>query len=491
MEQEIAVNSESVENVDKPVPVLPTVANDRDFFDEYFAICDLNIACESLQESMQGMPGRGKDTAKRKASLKRKIKRTRCEALIREIRFWESVTNALACGSKFLAEDIAVTYGLNAYEKKLFLLMLHIEFDKQIPASSSVDIITTMDPDASFSVRFARLTYFNEDSALLKSGLVEMVENFNLRTGESARHFRTNKVVRDLISQSLAGKTIIWPQPKELAAKDIDCKCVGLIKESDHALDKVVLKPEVREKLELFLGSFKAKKFEEFGVSTTIKKGTGLAMLFYGPPGTGKSMLADAVASYVGKKLLVVESQKILGRYVGDSEKAIHKMFEAAKKNDLVLLIDEADSLLYNRSSASRSWEVSFVNIMLQEIERFEGVVIFTTNLDAVLDPAVERRIALKIKFELPSEEECDRLWRGHIPPDVTPAADIDFSQLATTYKFSGGNIKNAMLNALRRLGSRNEKVLTMSDLVFGAETEKEGMFTQNERKHIRGFADR
>jgi len=491
MEQEIVVNNEGVENAGKPVPASPTVSNDRDFFDEYFAICDLNIEYGVLQESIQGTTGRGKETAKRKTSLKRKIRRNRCEALIREDRFWASVTNALACGSRFLAEDIAAMYGLNAYEKKIFLLMLHFEFDKQIPASSSVSIITTMDPDASFSVRFARLTYFNEESALLKSGLIEAVEIFSIRTSEPIRHFRTNKVVKGLISEALAGKPVLWPQPKELIAKDANCEGVGFIKESDHALDKVILKPDVREKLELFLGAFKAKKFEEFGVGATIKKGTGLTALFYGPPGTGKSMLADAVASYVGKKLLVVESQKILGRYIGDSEKAIHRMFEAAKKNDVVMLIDEADSMLYNRGSASRSWEVSFVNVMLQEIERFEGVVIFTTNLDAVLDPAVERRIALKIKFDLPSEEERDQLWRGHIPPNVAPAADVDFSQLAKTYKFSGGSIKNAMLNALRRLGSRNEKILTMSDLVFGAEMEKDGMFTQNAQKHVKGFADR
>ena len=80
-------------------------------------------------------------------------------------------------------------------------------------------------------------------------------------------------------------------------------------------------------------------------------------------------------------------------------------MFECAKDNDLVLLVDEADSLIYSRNRANYSYTMRFTNIMLTELERFDGISIFTTNLDDVLDEAMERRIALKIKFEIPKSE--------------------------------------------------------------------------------------
>jgi SpoVK/Ycf46/Vps4 family AAA+-type ATPase len=154
--------------------------------------------------------------------------------------------------------------------------------------------------------------------------------------------------------------------------------------------------------------------------------------------------------------------------------------------------MDEADSLLYDRGSfAAQEHDIRFVNIMLQELERFEGVIILTSNMDALLDPALERRIGLKIKFESPDKKSQTDIWKMHIPDNISLSSDISFEALAGKYDFSGGNIKNAVLNAIRRIGRDNRMTMTMSDLVFGADLEKEGMFTKKEGRRIVGFAEK
>ena len=125
---------------------------------------------------------------------------------------------------------------------------------------------------------------------------------------------------------------------------------------------------------------------------------------------------------------------------------------------------------------------------MLQELERFKGIIILTTNMDVLLDPALERRLSLKVKFELPSKELRHKIWQSHIPDKVKLAEGVNFEMLATKYDFSGGNIKNAVLNAFRKLASRNSDTLTLEDLIFGANLEKDGMFNSKSQRGIIGF---
>jgi SpoVK/Ycf46/Vps4 family AAA+-type ATPase len=238
-----------------------------------------------------------------------------------------------------------------------------------------------------------------------------------------------------------------------------------------------------------FLQPTKDNGLEKLGVSQKIKRGLGTTFLFFGPPGTGKSMLADAVASYVGKKVLIVEYPKIMDRFVGDTDKNISRIFRSAEAEDLVILLDEADTLFYNRSFAIQEHDIRFVNEMLQELERFKGIIILTTNMDVLLDPALERRLSLKVKFELPSKELRSKIWQSHIPEKVTVAKGVDFDMLAAKYDFSGGNIKNAVLNSLRRVLSRDDQEITLDDLIFGAQLELDGMYSAARKKTISGFA--
>ena len=205
----------------------------------------------------------------------------------------------------------------------------------------------------------------------------------------------------------------------------------------------------------------------EWGLGEGLSAPPGVALLFYGPPGTGKTLAAEAVAGELGKTLWRLRTDQILSKYVGETEKAIASVFRAARASGDVVLLDEADSLLTDRSDADKRWEVSQVNLLLQEIERFPGVVILTTNRDRTLDPALERRLLARIEFAMPGEAERTALWEKHLPPRAPRAADVDLPALARDYPLSGSFIRTAAFLASVRATRRpeGERVLRQADL--------------------------
>jgi len=193
--------------------------------------------------------------------------------------------------------------------------------------------------------------------------------------------------------------------------------------------------------------------FREWGLAERHASGLGLAFHFAGPPGTGKTIAAEAIAAALGKKLLVVRYAEVESRWAGQTAKHVASLFRAAVDEDAVLFFDEADAIAARRfASVSGGYEReanAIVNVLLQEVERFPGVVIFATNLAANIDPAFERRIRTHVRFEMPGPEERERIWRVQLHPSRTPLApDVDFRALAERYPRSGGDIKNAVLKA-------------------------------------------
>jgi SpoVK/Ycf46/Vps4 family AAA+-type ATPase len=122
-------------------------------------------------------------------------------------------------------------------------------------------------------------------------------------------------------------------------------------------------------------------------------------LCFYGAPGTGKTALAEHIAKSLEKPLMMKRASDLMSKYVGETEQQMAKMFEDAKREGAILLLDEADSFLQNRQMAQRNYEVSEVNEMLQGMERFDGIFICTTNLFDRIDEAALRRFSFKIKF--------------------------------------------------------------------------------------------
>jgi AAA+ superfamily predicted ATPase len=219
--------------------------------------------------------------------------------------------------------------------------------------------------------------------------------------------------------------------------------------------------------------------FGQWGLGERHSTGTGLAFNFAGPPGTGKTICAEAVARALGKKLYKVRYSEMESCWAGETGKNVITVFREARQNDAVLFFDEADSIA-SRRFTGMNWGYEreanhTVNILLKELEDYEGVVVFATNLASNFDPAFERRIRTHILFEMPGVEERERIWEVQIHPHKTPmAADVDFRALAERYAVSGGDIKNAILKAAQRAaaepGPDEEKQISQHHLVEAME---------------------
>ncbi|HEX3000152.1 MAG TPA: ATP-binding protein [Armatimonadota bacterium] len=193
--------------------------------------------------------------------------------------------------------------------------------------------------------------------------------------------------------------------------------------------------------------------FETWGLGERHATGTGLAFNFAGPPGTGKTICAEAVANLLEKRLYKVRYNELESCWAGETGKNISSVFREALQQDAVLFFDEADSIASRRfTSMSLGYEREAnqaVNILLKELENYDGVVIFATNLCANFDPAFERRIRTHILFEQPGPRERELIWKAQLHPQKTPLADdVDFHALAEQYPATGGDIKNAVLKA-------------------------------------------
>jgi SpoVK/Ycf46/Vps4 family AAA+-type ATPase len=222
-----------------------------------------------------------------------------------------------------------------------------------------------------------------------------------------------------------------------------------------RSFDDVILSPVTRRALEAALAQVTQHHliFRGWGLGERHSTGLGLAFNFAGPPGTGKTICAEAIAKSLGRQLLVVRYAELESMWMGETSKNVAAIFRTAREEQAVLLFDEADAVAARRStsvdSGSQRESNSVVNVLLQELERYTGVVIFATNLAANFDPAFERRIRTHVLFELPGESERVRIWKVQLHPSRTPLApDVDFNALAHRYEVSGGDIQNAVLKA-------------------------------------------
>ncbi|HEX6133712.1 MAG TPA: ATP-binding protein [Longimicrobiales bacterium] len=192
--------------------------------------------------------------------------------------------------------------------------------------------------------------------------------------------------------------------------------------------------------------------FEDWGLGERHPTGTALAFNFAGPSGTGKTICAEAIAHQLGKRLLLVRYSEMESMWFGETPKNVAAIFRMAQEEDAVLFFDEADAIASRRSTdvshGMQRESNTTINVLLQELERFDGVVIFATNLAANFDPAFERRIRTHVLFELPETDEREKIWRVQLHQRTPLADDVDFRELAERYAVSGGDIRNAVLKA-------------------------------------------
>jgi SpoVK/Ycf46/Vps4 family AAA+-type ATPase len=193
--------------------------------------------------------------------------------------------------------------------------------------------------------------------------------------------------------------------------------------------------------------------FNRWGLGERHPTGLALAFNFAGAPGTGKTICAEAIAHTLGRRLLIVRYAEVESMWLGATPKNVSAVFRIAREENAVLLFDEADAIASRRSSSVDHGMVresnAVINVLLQELERFNGVVIFATNMAANFDPAFERRIRTHVLFEMPGVDEREQIWKVQMHPRLTPLAeDVDFRALAERYEATGGDIRNAVLKA-------------------------------------------
>lgn len=244
--------------------------------------------------------------------------------------------------------------------------------------------------------------------------------------------------------------------------------------------DDLVLAPDERGRVEEFIARrvYASTVYTDWGFGKRIERGRGSIALFSGPPGTGKTMLAGLIAKGLGLDLYQVDLSQIQSRYVGETEKSLGRVFDLAERAHAVLLFDEADSLLSRRTDVETSNDRhanAHVNYLLQRLEAYSGVVVLTTNKDAALDDALQRRLTLHLRLDVPEVTERERLWESFLPAAMPRESDLDIPSLAREFELTGGYIKNVVVRAAflaareqRTLGThllRRAAVLEMEDM--------------------------
>ena len=189
--------------------------------------------------------------------------------------------------------------------------------------------------------------------------------------------------------------------------------------------------------------------FDEWGFGARTGRGTGVAALFAGPSGTGKTYAAEVVAGDLGLDLHRVDLSQVVSKYIGETEKNLQKIFDAADEGGVVLLFDEADALFGKRSEVRDSHD-RYANIevsyLLQRMEAYRGLAILTTNMRDALDSAFLRRLRFVVSFPFPDADGRAEIWRRVFPPEL-PTEGLVVEKLARP-AVAGGTIRNIALSA-------------------------------------------
>jgi SpoVK/Ycf46/Vps4 family AAA+-type ATPase len=162
-------------------------------------------------------------------------------------------------------------------------------------------------------------------------------------------------------------------------------------------------------------------------------------------------MVAGAIARDLGLELYRVDVSRITSKWIGETEKNLGALFDAAEEGQVMLLFDEADSLFAKRTEVKSSvdrYANMEVNYLLQRLDSFEGIAILTTNFGNSIDSAFKRRLTYRVTFPFPDEEMREQLWRSLVPAQVPVAGTLNFASLAQRFRLSGGYIRNAALRA-------------------------------------------
>lgn len=216
----------------------------------------------------------------------------------------------------------------------------------------------------------------------------------------------------------------------------------------------------------------RSQVYDDWGFRQKMNRGLGVNALFAGESGTGKTMAAEVIANDLHLHLYRIDLSAVVSKYIGETEKNLRKLFDAAENGGAILFFDEADALFGKRSEVKDSHDRYAnieINYLLQRIEAYRGLAILATNLRSSLDTAFLRRLRFIVTFPLPARTERQKLWEKVFPAQ-TPVADLDYRRLAKL-NLTGGNIHTIAINAAF-LAARDQSAITMHHVLTAARGE-------------------
>ena len=218
----------------------------------------------------------------------------------------------------------------------------------------------------------------------------------------------------------------------------------------------------------------RAQVYEAWGFGARMNRGLGITALFAGPSGTGKSMAAEVIANALRLNLYRIDLSAVVSKYIGETEKNLRRLFDAAEDGGALLFFDEADALFGKRSEVKDSHDRYAnleINYLLQRMERYSGVTILATNMRTAIDAAFVRRLRFIVRFPFPARAERRSIWEKAFPQEA-PVEKLDYDRLSSL-EATGGTIRDIALHAAF-LAARDLTPITMDLLMDAANIELE-----------------
>ena len=349
---------------------------------------------------------------------------------------------SMSMGIELNLEDLCASDGLDSFERSVVLLLFMkstsqliraiIEDYEMNPSNSGHDGITIgillsiLSPGLVEQIKNRR--YFSTEARLIKH---EIIVGYNERYDNMENILNERFYLHQRISSYIVGDNNVYT---------LDLKCINKVK-LNVDLEQVVLPEKIKHDILVQAESYLKSNSREdsFQMRSFYGYGTGLTYLFHGPSGTGKTMMANALASELDKTLLTVNMEATYKSRLS-TETIIKYVFKEARLSDGIVFFDEFDDLFQPDSLENA--------VLLSEIEKAECITIMTTNRLDRLDPALDRRINMKVPFNVPSQSDQEKLWKALIPPTIKLDETIDLNHFAKRYVFTGGIIKNTILMA-------------------------------------------
>jgi len=280
----------------------------------------------------------------------------------------------------------------------------------------------------------------------------------------------TQMAARESATEPLTARA--WNACLRLTQPKLDALAQRL--EPKATWEDLVLSDESTTLLRQIVGQVRERYrvYEDWGYSRKMTRGLGINALFSGESGTGKTMAAEVLANELRLALYRIDLSAVVSKYIGQTEKNLRQLFDAAERGGAILFFDEADALFGKRSEVKDSHDRYAnieINYLLQRMEAFSGLAILATNMKTALDPAFLRRLRFVVNFQFPGPKERKLIWQKSLPA-ATPQEDLDYDRLARL-NINGGHIHSIALNAAFLAAQSNQPVTT-SLLLTAARTE-------------------